>query len=226
MAAICVAGGAGVFVLAPGSVRDWAIGVISAALAGYLSAGLPPWLRKTLSSVPAPVVVTAEVLKADYMRVDDLDGRPAMVPASGHMVRLVVEATNAQAIVLRGLSPVIVSRGQATGSLHPHAGIVQPRPFSLSLDSDPPVLQPGDGGPDFPFRVTAADPEVFEITAHLGSGYARWFLELHWTSGGRRGSSRIDLAGHPFVTIARPVPRPAAKAAAGNVELTSESSIR
>ncbi|HUC25542.1 MAG TPA: hypothetical protein VMA73_22790 [Streptosporangiaceae bacterium] len=171
-------------------------------------------------------MVTAEVVAADYMKVDDLDGRTATVPASGHTVRLVVEASGPQAVVLRSLIPVVVARGSATGSLFSPRAVVKTRPFSLALDGDPAVLQAAAGGPGFPFRVTADDPEVFEIMTHLGSGYARWFLELHWTSGGRRGSTRIDLAGHPFITMARPPSRSSGKAAAGGTEVTSETAIR
>ncbi|GAB2796659.1 hypothetical protein GCM10027073_30630 [Streptomyces chlorus] len=51
-----------------------------------------------------------------------------------------------------------------------------------------------------PYRVSAKDPEVLEVTATTAGCDCRWYLELDWSSGGRSGTVRIDDDGRPFRT--------------------------
>lgn len=53
-----------------------------------------------------------------------------------------------------------------------------------------------------PYRVSAKDPEVLLVTAATSSCDCRWYLELDWSSQGRKGTVRIDDDGHPFRTSA------------------------
>ncbi|MEU6877724.1 helix-turn-helix transcriptional regulator [Streptomyces sp. NPDC046712] len=55
---------------------------------------------------------------------------------------------------------------------------------------------------DFPFKVSASDPQVLRITAHTRGRSVRWYLELEWSSGGRSGLLRLDDKGRPFTTSA------------------------
>ncbi|MFI2411964.1 hypothetical protein [Streptomyces sp. NPDC018947] len=48
------------------------------------------------------------------------------------------------------------------------------------------------------------DPEVFELLVVAERFYVAWTLELNWICEDRQGTTLIDLAGHPFRTMARP----------------------
>jgi hypothetical protein len=152
-----------------------------------------------------PIVVTSKILDVDYMVTVGQDGRRVLVPASGHIVRLTVEATNSRTAIIQSLCPIVVSRSEATGSLSPHYGLVAVRPFEVLLDESPPRLKPIDpAGPHFPFKVGPGDPEVFELKVLTSTGDVEWRLELSWTSFGQEGTLLVDLGGYPFRTMARP----------------------
>ena len=53
---------------------------------------------------------------------------------------------------------------------------------------------------NFPYRVSAEDPEVLLVDATTQNYDARWYLELAWSSQGRTGTIRIDDHGRPFQT--------------------------
>jgi hypothetical protein len=55
---------------------------------------------------------------------------------------------------------------------------------------------------DFPYTVSASDPQVLTITAHTQGRSVRWYLELEWSSGERSGVLRVDDRGRPFATSA------------------------
>ncbi|WP_329125505.1 helix-turn-helix domain-containing protein [Streptomyces sp. NBC_01353] len=55
---------------------------------------------------------------------------------------------------------------------------------------------------DFPYKVSASDPQVLTITAHTRGRSVRWYLELEWSSGDRSGVLRVDDRGKPFTTSA------------------------
>ncbi|MFD9032087.1 helix-turn-helix domain-containing protein [Streptomyces sp. NPDC059567] len=55
---------------------------------------------------------------------------------------------------------------------------------------------------DFPYTVSASDPQVLTITAHTRGRSVRWYLELEWSSGERSGVLRVDDRGKPFSTSA------------------------
>jgi hypothetical protein len=52
----------------------------------------------------------------------------------------------------------------------------------------------------FPYRVSAEDPEVLLVTATTETYDCKWYLELDWSSQGRTGTVRIDDHGRPFRT--------------------------
>ncbi|MFF4038971.1 XRE family transcriptional regulator [Streptomyces sp. NPDC001816] len=135
------------------------------------------------------------------------------VPGRQTMVQISVQGKSSTAVVLAALRVRIVSRGtpvngnayamgQGCGSDLP------PRNFSVNLDVDRPIAhaRPGNdsGRPvpavQFPYRVSAEDPEVLQVTATTEAYDCNWYLELDWSSQGRTGTVRIDDHGHPFRT--------------------------
>jgi len=140
--------------------------------------------------------------------------------APGGAFRVLVEGLTAQAVVLKRMRPVVLSRtpprpARSAGVI---MSILEVRGFSTNLDAESPVLTPmaersirGGGGshrsapPDFPFTVTSSDPELFEI--HPRSTFdVAWYLALEWASAGRTGSVTINCDGKPFTYRAVPPP--------------------
>lgn len=201
-----------VLIFAPEGVRAWIAGVLAAILTGYLANVLPGWIHHANTSQQSPIVVTSKILDVDYVVTSEPGGRSVFVPASGHIVRLTVEAADTRTVLLQDLRPIVLSRGEALGNLAPHLGIVTPRPFDLLLDENPPRLRPiNSTAPSFPFKVAPGDPEVFELRVLASSGDVRWELELQWMCLGREGTTKVNLGGAPFRTMARPgsaVPAP------------------
>jgi hypothetical protein len=107
-------------------------------------------------------------------------------------------------VILRDLRVVVLSRAPTSGRFLPNRGTIVPRPFHVVLDDDPPVLTPAEGGQEFPFTVSATDPEMFDITVRARSDDVRWRLELDWSLRERQGTLKIDAAGAPFRTMAVP----------------------
>lgn len=159
--------------------------------------------RRRPPAAPDPLAVTVKLHDVGYV-ITRGPGGPQEVPGSGHQVRLIVEAPSLPAVVLEALRPVVLSRRDATGEFNPHLGSVQVRHFDLFLDEPTPRLRRCGDGDDFPFKVSPADPEVFDLVVHTATGDVEWALDLEWTCAGRLGMRRIDLGGHPFRTIAHP----------------------
>jgi hypothetical protein len=68
------------------------------------------------------------------------------------------------------------------------------RLFTVDLERDPPRLM--SKGPDFPFTVTASDPEQFRIDLKVLDHEVDWHLELDWICTGRAATVRIPTTGH------------------------------
>ncbi|GAA3059847.1 helix-turn-helix domain-containing protein [Streptomyces glomeratus] len=135
------------------------------------------------------------------------------VPGRQTMVQISVQGKSSTAVVLAALRVRIVSRGTpVTGNAYAMGqgcgSDLPPRNFSVNLDVDRPIAhaRPGNdsGKPvpavQFPYRVSAEDPEVLQVTATTEAYDCNWYLELDWSSQGRTGTVRIDDHGHPFRT--------------------------
>ncbi|MFE7627349.1 helix-turn-helix domain-containing protein [Streptomyces sp. NPDC057509] len=128
-------------------------------------------------------------------------------------LELTVQGTSREAVVLTALHVRVLSQraplqrpafsmGEGCGS-----GI-EPQSFDIDLDSNRPTLTPVAGtqgdqvvpAKDFPFQVSSRDVEVFDLDAHVEGHDVSWYLELEWSSGGRKGILRIDDGGKPFRT--------------------------
>ncbi|MER7726209.1 helix-turn-helix domain-containing protein [Streptomyces sp. NPDC096323] len=143
------------------------------------------------------------------------------VDAGKMLIELTMQGASQQAVVLTGLHVRVVkqapandwpaySMGEGCG------GGIAPQTFDIDLDAGAPVSRPvagEDGGrvvaaKNFPYQVSSTDVEVFHLNAHTEDHDVTWYLELDWSSGGRKGTLRIDDNGRPFRTAAmgnRPV---------------------
>ncbi|MFE7950046.1 helix-turn-helix domain-containing protein [Streptomyces sp. NPDC057426] len=134
------------------------------------------------------------------------------------LVRVSVQGKSAAAVVLQALHVRVVERGaplpwtayRMGGGC---GGAVTPRRFEVDLDRPRPVARALDGydasgeegrtlpAVSFPYVVSAAEPEELLVSAGTVGCDCRWYLELEWSSEGRRGTVRIgDEDGAPFRT--------------------------
>ncbi|MCD9873223.1 helix-turn-helix domain-containing protein [Streptomyces guryensis] len=130
------------------------------------------------------------------------------------MVQISVQGKSSTAVVLEALRVRIVGRGTpVTGTTYDMAqgcgGGLGPRYFDVNLDINRPIARAVPGADDrgdpapavqFPYRVSAQDPEVLLVTATTQTYDCSWYLELDWSSQGRTGTVRIDDHGRPFRT--------------------------
>ncbi|OII62253.1 hypothetical protein BJP40_29585 [Streptomyces sp. CC53] len=87
-------------------------------------------------------------------------------------------------------------------------GSLSPAYFAVDLDAARPLARPVDGAdtertlpaPRLPYRVTKDDPLVVRVEAAAAHCDCDWYLEAEWSSGGQRGTLRIDDGGRPFRT--------------------------
>ncbi|WP_158101074.1 transcriptional regulator, partial [Streptomyces angustmyceticus] len=127
------------------------------------------------------------------------------VSADSQRVQMSVQGVGGKTVILHAL------RVRVVGSAAPPAwtaysmgvgcgGGIKPKSLSVSLDAAQPRITPQNGQPDFPYRTSESDPEVFQVIARAGSRDVRWYMELEWSSGNRHGTLRIDDNGEPFHT--------------------------
>ncbi|MFJ9559853.1 helix-turn-helix domain-containing protein [Streptomyces fuscichromogenes] len=135
------------------------------------------------------------------------------VPGRQTTVQISVQGKSSTAVVLTALRVRVVSRGTpVTGNAYAMGqgcgSDLPPRNFSVNLDVDRPIAhaRPGNDSGEpvpavrFPYRVSAEDPEVLQLTATTETYDCKWYLELDWSSQGRTGTVRIDDHGRPFRT--------------------------
>ncbi|MGG2462157.1 helix-turn-helix domain-containing protein [Streptomyces sp. RGM 3693] len=131
------------------------------------------------------------------------------VSAGTQTVRLTVQGAGGGTVVLESLHARVAGtdvplswNDYAMGYVGVGCGGNVPKhSFALNLDAGMPRLVSEAGKKDdFPYTVSASDPETFYIDATAKDHYVRWYLELEWSSGGRHGTVRIDDTGNPFRT--------------------------
>ncbi|MFI8070963.1 helix-turn-helix domain-containing protein [Streptomyces sp. NPDC086033] len=128
-------------------------------------------------------------------------------------VQISVQGRSSTAVVLEALRVRIAGRGSpAPGTAYAMdqgcGGGITPRGFDVNLDIDRPVAHAVAGNDtgqtvpavQFPYRVSATDPEVLLVTATTQTYDCNWYLELDWSSQGRTGTVRVDDHGRPFRT--------------------------
>ncbi|MGW6891460.1 helix-turn-helix domain-containing protein [Streptomyces chartreusis] len=132
-------------------------------------------------------------------------GAHKAVSAGEQLVKLTVQGTGEKTVVVDSLKVRVVGKDTPPAWNDYVMGVgcgggVPTRPFSVALDAARPTVVAGDGQRDFPFKVSEADPEVFEVTADASAYDVRWYLELAWSSGDRKGTLVVDDDGRPFRT--------------------------
>ncbi|CAM5561585.1 helix-turn-helix domain-containing protein [Streptomyces abikoensis] len=127
------------------------------------------------------------------------------VAAGEQYIKITLQGTGKETVVLEGLQ-VRVQGTAAPLAWNDYAtgvgcgGDVATRSFAVDLDSARPAAVPRDGQRDFPYKVSESDPEVFYVKAAARRHDVTWYLEVQWSSGGRRGVMKIDDQGRPFRT--------------------------
>ncbi|MDD9377743.1 helix-turn-helix transcriptional regulator [Streptomyces sp. ZAF1911] len=137
------------------------------------------------------------------------------VPAGHLRMQLTVQGTEGKAAVLHALYVHVVSGRKAPGwnaytMGSGCGGALVPASFAVDLDDSSPRARPVPGkegerttaSTDFPYKVSATDPQVLNIDAATLGQDVSWYLELAWSSGDRKGTTRIDDHGRPFRTVA------------------------
>ncbi|MEU5209278.1 transcriptional regulator [Streptomyces sp. NPDC020742] len=134
--------------------------------------------------------------------------------AGGHqLLQLTATSDREDAVVLTSLHVRVVARRaalpwQAYSMGDGCGGGITPQTFDIDLDDARPVTkavagQDGDvvvPAKDFPFKVSARDPQVLNLDVHTTGHDVSWYLEVGWSSGGRQGTVRVDDGGKPFRT--------------------------
>ncbi|WP_406419049.1 helix-turn-helix domain-containing protein [Streptomyces sp. NBC_01614] len=132
-------------------------------------------------------------------------GANKAVTAGEQLVTLTVQGTGKETVVIDGLDVRVVRKDTPLAWNDYVMGVgcgggVPTRPFTVALDAARPVVVAGAGQRDFSFKVSESDPEVFKITADASAYDVTWYLELTWSSGGRKGTLVVDDNGRPFRT--------------------------
>ncbi|NNN35290.1 helix-turn-helix domain-containing protein [Streptomyces sp. S3(2020)] len=135
------------------------------------------------------------------------------VSAGQQMLALTVQGTGKATVVLDDLHVRVVEKSAPLDWNDFSMGVgcgggVDTTAFEVDLDTGRPAVSPGAGQRDFPYKVSESDPEVFYVFANARAHTVRWYLELDWSSGDRKGTVRIDDKGQPFRTSGN-VGRPA-----------------
>ncbi|WP_218002005.1 helix-turn-helix domain-containing protein [Microtetraspora malaysiensis] len=128
------------------------------------------------------------------------------VTSGDQLIEIAVQGTGAEAVVLHSIrvrvaasDPALPWNDYLMGFRDVGCGgPLTPRGFEVDLDAARPIATPGGKQRGFPLKVDVSDPEVLMVTARSTMRDVRWFLELEWSSGARRGLLRIDDAGAPF----------------------------
>ncbi|WP_324611380.1 helix-turn-helix transcriptional regulator [Streptomyces sp. NRRL F-5755] len=133
------------------------------------------------------------------------------VPGGHLRISLAVQGMGEEAVVLHSLNVRTTARmpaapGSAFSMGNGCGGGLTPASFDVGLDAPQPLMRPvaGEQGDrkipatDFPFKVSVSDPQMIYVDAHTEANDVSWYLELEWSSGGRRGTLRLDNHGRPF----------------------------
>ncbi|MEU3353423.1 helix-turn-helix transcriptional regulator [Streptomyces sp. NPDC037389] len=137
------------------------------------------------------------------------------VPAGHLRLQLTVQGTGSSTTVLHGMSIHVVGSRKAprwnTYTMGAGCGgELDPASFAVDLDNPSPRPRPVPGkegerpttSTDFPYKVSADDPQVLNVDAYTVGQDVSWYLELTWSSGGRQSTTIVKDRGRPFRTVA------------------------
>ncbi|MFC5663955.1 helix-turn-helix domain-containing protein [Kitasatospora misakiensis] len=136
------------------------------------------------------------------------------VPGGHLRLQLTAQGADATPVVLHAAYIQVVStqpapKGNAYTPGSGCGGALTPAAFAVDLDAPAPraVPVPAEGTTgksalsNFPYRVSATDPQVLNVDATTASQDVSWNLYLVWSSGDRQGRLRVDNHGRPFHTV-------------------------
>ncbi|MFJ8741505.1 helix-turn-helix domain-containing protein [Embleya sp. NPDC127516] len=129
------------------------------------------------------------------------------VSSNEQKIALTIQGRGQDTVVLEALHLRVVGKSAPLAWNDYSMGVgcgggVETKSFDIDLDKGSPVITAKNGQGDFPYKVSASDPEVFYVTVHTKAHDVRWDLTLDWSSGDRRGTEHIDNKGTPFRTSA------------------------
>ncbi|MFE5946183.1 helix-turn-helix domain-containing protein [Streptomyces sp. NPDC056480] len=134
------------------------------------------------------------------------------VPGGDQLLRLTVQGTGKQTVVLEALHVRVVSK-KAPLAWNDYVmgvgcgGEVSTKAFAVDLDAGRPTAVPVGGQRTFSYKTSESDPVIFSVSARAQAHDVSWYLELVWSSGEEHGTLRVDDDGRPFRTsgnLARP----------------------
>ncbi|MFD4316965.1 helix-turn-helix domain-containing protein [Streptomyces sp. NPDC058548] len=134
------------------------------------------------------------------------------VPGGDQLLRLTVQGTGKQTVVLEALHVRVVSK-KAPLAWNDYVmgvgcgGEVSTKAFAVDLDAGRPTAVPVGGQRKFSYKTSESDPVIFNVAARAQAHDVSWYLELVWSSGEEHGTLRVDDDGRPFRTsgnLARP----------------------
>ncbi|WP_329285128.1 helix-turn-helix domain-containing protein [Streptomyces sp. NBC_00691] len=134
------------------------------------------------------------------------------VPGGDQLLRLTVQGTRKETVVLEALHVRVVSKKTPLAWNDYVMGVgcggeVSTKAFAVDLDSARPTAVPVGGQRTFSYKTSESDPVIFNVAARAQAHDVSWYLELVWSSGEEHGTLRIDDDGRPFRTsgnLARP----------------------
>ena len=147
---------------------------------------------------------------ADARAANDLALDLGGIAAKWQTIEITVQGPDDEAIVLNDLRVrVVEDASPLAGVLFTEdvGGSTILRPFSATIEqgtvtADAQVVEddPSAEGvaPEFPYVVSALDPEVFSLYVTAVECNCTWVAELEWTSDGERDVTVIDDEGTPF----------------------------
>jgi len=162
-------------------------------LAGHTTreAGTPAYDRK--------VAMSREATESDLL--------------TGRAVEVTVEGDNGKAVILTGLDIQVLTREELSDDVMAvGTGCgegIEKRYYSVDLDEPAPHFKLSEtdenGRPvvksvDFPYKVSANDPEVFVLAGNSLRHAIRWKAVLHWVADGKEGTSSISDGGDAFLS--------------------------
>lgn len=131
-------------------------------------------------------------------------------------VTLTVHGTGPNSVVLTGMSVTVERAPPMIGTrLTKRCGgpevmrlveidLDEPEPRPTGRDLSPKMLESAETNGwrsepvRFPYEVSAQDSESFAVRASTTTCDCAWTLQLHWSSGGRTGTTVVDDNGRPF----------------------------
>ncbi|MCX4984828.1 helix-turn-helix transcriptional regulator [Streptomyces sp. NBC_00572] len=134
------------------------------------------------------------------------------VPGGDQLLRLTVQGTGKQTVVLEALHVRVVSK-KAPLAWNDYVmgvgcgGSVSTKAFAVDLDAGRPTAVPVGGQRTFSYKTSESDPVIVNVAARAQAHDVSWYLELVWSSGKEHGTLRVDDDGRPFRTsgnLARP----------------------